>query len=68
MPRELALDLKRIQPWSWFPLKINCTKIRIQMLTWQLCKFLIKHKDQELCRKIILKGMKSFVKLYQTIW
>lgn len=27
-------------------------------------KFLIQHKDSEFCRKIILKGMKSFVKNY----
>ncbi|HEY6143922.1 MAG TPA: N-acetylglucosamine kinase [Flavobacterium sp.] len=27
-------------------------------------KFLIKHKDTEFCQKIILKGMKSFVKNY----
>ncbi|PWB22889.1 N-acetylglucosamine kinase [Flavobacterium sp. HTF] len=27
-------------------------------------KFLIKHKDSEFCRKIIFKGMKSFVKNY----
>ncbi|MES2573883.1 MAG: N-acetylglucosamine kinase [Bacteroidota bacterium] len=27
-------------------------------------KFLIKHKDSEFCQKIILKGMKSFVKNY----
>lgn len=27
-------------------------------------KFLIKHKDEEFCQRIILKGMKSFVKNY----
>jgi N-acetylglucosamine kinase-like BadF-type ATPase len=27
-------------------------------------KFLIQHKEHELCKKIIMKGMKSFVKNY----
>jgi N-acetylglucosamine kinase-like BadF-type ATPase len=65
MPRELALDFEKeynLDPDFIKNKLYKDSNPNAYLATF--AKFLIKHKDHELCRKIILKGMKSFVKNY----
>jgi N-acetylglucosamine kinase-like BadF-type ATPase len=65
MPKDLALDLEK-----QYNLEPDFIKNKLykeanpNAYLATFAKFLIQHKDHEVCRKIILKGMKSFVKNY----
>jgi N-acetylglucosamine kinase-like BadF-type ATPase len=65
MPQELATDLEKEYNLDPDFIKNQLYKeANPNAYLATFAKFLIKHKDHELCRKIILKGMKSFVKNY----
>ncbi|MBK0368451.1 N-acetylglucosamine kinase [Flavobacterium agrisoli] len=65
MPKELAAELEKEYNMDPDFIKNKLYKEpnpNAYMATF--AKFLIKHKDTDFCRKIIFKGMKSFVKNY----
>jgi len=65
MPKELALEFEKE-----YDLEPDAVKSQLykepnpNAYLATFAKFLIQHKDTEFCRKIIFKGMKSFVKNY----
>ncbi|MCG9792580.1 N-acetylglucosamine kinase [Flavobacterium algicola] len=65
MPKELAVEFEKIYDMEPDFIKNKLYKEpnpNAYMATF--AKFLIQHKDTEFCKKIIMKGMKSFVKNY----
>ncbi|WP_366183600.1 N-acetylglucosamine kinase [Flavobacterium ovatum] len=65
MPKELAVEFEKEYNLEPDFLKAKLYKEpnpNAYMATF--AKFLIQHKDTEFCKKIIFKGMKSFVKNY----
>ncbi|MDW8850942.1 N-acetylglucosamine kinase [Flavobacterium sp. MMLR14_040] len=65
MPKELAVEFEKEYNLDADYIKNKLYKEpnpNAYLATF--AKFLIKHKDTEFCRKIIFKGMKSFVKNY----
>lgn len=65
MPKELAVEFEKEYNLDPDYIKNNLYKQanpNAYMATF--AKFLIQHKDTEFCKKIIFKGMKSFVKNY----
>ncbi|UFH35228.1 N-acetylglucosamine kinase [Flavobacterium acetivorans] len=65
MPKELALQFEKEYDLDPDFIKNKLYKEpnpNAYLATF--AKFLIQHKDSEFCKKIILKGMKSFVKNY----
>jgi N-acetylglucosamine kinase-like BadF-type ATPase len=65
MPKELALEFEKQYNLDPDFIKSKLYKEpnpNAYLATF--AKFLIQHKDTEFCKKIILKGMKSFVKNY----
>lgn len=65
MPKELALEFEKEYDLDPDAIKSKLYKEpnpNAYLATF--AKFLIQHKETEFCRKIIFKGMKSFVKNY----
>ncbi|MFM2370270.1 MAG: hypothetical protein RL619_2596 [Bacteroidota bacterium] len=65
MPKELAVEFEKEYDLDPDAVKSKLYKEpnpNAYLATF--AKFLIQHKDNEFCRKIIFKGMKSFVKNY----
>ncbi|MBU2060515.1 MAG: N-acetylglucosamine kinase [Bacteroidetes bacterium] len=65
MPKDLAVEFEReynVEP-DFIKSKLY-KEANPNAYLATFAKFLIQHKDHEFCRKIIFKGMKSFVKNY----
>ena len=65
MPKDLALEFEKeynVEP-DFIKSKLY-KEANPNAYLATFAKFLIQHKDHEFCRKIIFKGMKSFVKNY----
>ncbi|WP_310558036.1 N-acetylglucosamine kinase [Flavobacterium sp.] len=65
MPKELAIEFEKEYDLSPDYIKNKLYKEpnpNAYLATF--AKFLIQHKDHEFCKKIIFKGMKSFIKNY----
>ncbi|WP_035672825.1 N-acetylglucosamine kinase [Flavobacterium sp. 83] len=65
MPKELAVEFEKLYDLDPDAIKSKLYKEpnpNAYLATF--AKFLIQHKETEFCRKIIFKGMKSFVKNY----
>ncbi len=65
MPKELAVEFEKEYDLDPDAIKSKLYKEpnpNAYLATF--AKFLIQHKETEFCRKIIFKGMKSFVKNY----
>lgn len=65
MPKELALEFEKEYDLDADFIKNKLYKeANPNAYLATFAKFLIQHKENEFCKKIILKGMKSFVKNY----
>lgn len=65
MPKELALEFEKEYDLSPDAIKHQLYKeANPNAYLATFAKFLIQHKETEFCKKIIYKGMKSFVKNY----